>query len=28
MLRRAGLIDLRRVTLMLGAVQLITGTRA
>lgn len=28
MLRRAGLVDLRRVTLMLGAVQLITGTRA
>ncbi|MFM7061182.1 MAG: ubiquinone/menaquinone biosynthesis methyltransferase [Actinomycetes bacterium] len=27
MLRRAGFIDLRRVTLMLGAVQLITGTR-
>jgi demethylmenaquinone methyltransferase/2-methoxy-6-polyprenyl-1,4-benzoquinol methylase len=28
MLRRAGFVDLRRATLMLGAVQLITGTRA
>ncbi len=28
MLRRAGFVDLRRTTLMLGAVQLITGTRA
>ena len=28
MLRRAGFVDLERTTLMLGAVQLITGTRA